>query len=99
MLISQILWYLLIHFHDSVGILLVFIVFRIVLNTLKIVDYIPVIGFLNKLGGAAVSFFISFIIIYVICSAVFSYVPQEALDSVGLTKQAIKGSILLSAFI
>lgn len=73
-------------------------IFRKLIKVLKIVDHIPVIGFLNKAGGAVAGFLVDFIIIYVICSFLFTIVPAAAWTEIGLTGAVIKNTILLSVF-
>ena len=72
-------------------------IFRKLIKVLKIVDHIPVIGFLNKAGGAVAGFLVD-LIIYVICSFLFTIVPAAAWTEIGLTGAVIKNTILLSVF-
>lgn len=74
------------------------IVFRWGLKILNLVDRIPVIGFINHFGGAVCGFLVSFILIYLLVNLVFGVVPQNALDGIGLTKDAVGHSVLLGAF-
>lgn len=74
-------------------------IFRKLIKVLKIVDHIPVIGFVNKAGGAVAGFLVDFTIIYVVCSFLFTIVPAEAWAEIGLTKSVIKHTILLSVFV
>lgn len=74
-------------------------VFRKLIKVLKIVNHIPVIGFLNKAGGALAGFVVDFIIICVICSFLFTIVPTAAWAEIGLTRAVIKNTILLSVFV
>ncbi len=74
-------------------------VFRKLIKVLKIVDHIPLIGFLNRVGGAIAGFLVDFIIIYVICSFLFTIVPASAWTEIGLTRAVIKNTILLSVFV
>ena len=74
-------------------------IFRKLIKVLKIVDHIPVIGFLNKAGGAVAGFLVDFIIIYVICSFLFTIVPAAVWTEIGLTGAVIKNTILLSIFV
>ncbi len=75
------------------------VVFRWGLKLLNLVDRIPVIGFINHFGGAVCGFLISFILIYLLVNLVFGVIPQDILDGFGLTREAVRHSILLSAFI
>ena len=63
-----------------------------------IVDHIPVIGKINKAGGAIVGFLITFIILYVVGNALFTLLPQTMLDGWGFTKEAIAKTYLLQIF-
>lgn len=75
------------------------LIFRRLIKILKIVDHIPVIGLVNKVGGAIAGFIVDFIIIYVICYFLFTIVPADAWAKIGLTKAVIKNTILLSVFV
>ena len=91
------------HAAYSISFIIAFIIINAVLRhlikILKIVDHIPVIGVLNHIGGAVVGFLVDFVIILIICSIVFKWVPQGILDSIGFTKSAINNSMLLSVFV
>lgn len=78
--------------------LIALVILRQLVNVLKIVDHIPVAGTLNRIGGAVAGLVLNVIIIYILLSIFFVIVPQEFLDSLGLTKNAIENSILLQAF-
>lgn len=68
------------------------------ISLLHIVDHIPVIGKINKAGGAIVGFLITFIILYVVGNALFTLLPQTMLDGWGFTKEAIAKTYLLQIF-
>ena len=68
------------------------------IGLLHIVDHIPVIGKINKAGGAIVGFLITFIILYVVGNALFTLLPQTMLDGWGFTKEAIAKTYLLQIF-
>ena len=74
------------------------IVLRWVLQLLNLVDRIPVIGFVNHFAGAVCGFLIAFLLIYLLVSLIFGWVPQSALDRIGLTRTAVEHSVLLGAF-
>ncbi len=82
--------------------IVVFVIAILVLNfvvqILKIVDRIPVVGTLNKCGGALLGLVTEFIIIYIIFVIVFTLVPQASFDKIGLTKEVIRETKLLSFF-
>ena len=73
--------------------------FRKLIKLLKIVDHIPVIGFVNRVGGAIAGFLVDFVIIYVVFYFLFTIVPTDAWAEIGLTKAVIKNTILLSVFV
>lgn len=75
------------------------LVFSFVVQLLKIVDRIPVVGTLNKCGGALLGLVTEFIIIYIICTVLFSLVPQSTFDKIGLTKDIIRETKLLQFFV
>ncbi len=68
------------------------------IKALHLIDYIPVVGKLNKIGGAVVGFIAEFIFIYVICSILFGIIPQTMLDQWGLSEDVISQTYLLQAF-
>lgn len=75
-----------------------FIILRHAANIFKITSHLPVIGKLDRIGGAIAGFLVDFIIIYIVCNIFFGMMPQELLDNIGLTKKAVEGSVLLQAF-
>lgn len=78
---------------------LIGLVFRKLIKILKIVDHIPVIGFVNRLGGAIVGFLVTFIMIYIIIDILFTILPQPELNAIGLTKKVIDDTVFLSVFV
>ncbi len=78
--------------------LIVYILSCFLLRSLKILDHLPVFDKLDHICGAAAGFLLDFILICIICSMIFKTVPQGILDSIGLTKNAIESSLLLSVF-
>lgn len=75
------------------------IVFRYVVLILKLVDKIPVIGTLDKIGGAILSFVVAFIVVYFAVNLLFHGVPQSILDSWGWTKEAVRKTMFISALL
>ena len=75
------------------------LIFNHLVHILKIVDRIPVVGTLNKFGGALIGFVTEFILVYIICAVFFTFAPQSALDSIGLTQAVIRETSLLQFFI
>ncbi len=80
-----------------------FFVIQIVLmqliKVLKIVDYIPVVGKINKLGGAVAGFLWMFVVVLLVSNVFFTYVPKEARKEMGITKKAAKETVLFQAFV
>ena len=78
--------------------LIIYILASFLINALKIVGMLPVIDKIDHICGAAAGFLLDFIIISIICGMIFKTVPQEMLDSIGLTQNAVESSLLLSVF-
>ena len=74
------------------------LVFNHLVHILKIVDRIPVVGTLNKFGGALLGFVTEFIIVYIICAVLFSFLPQSTFDGIGLTQPIINETYFLHFF-
>ena len=74
------------------------IVLRWIVQLFNLVDRIPVIGFVNHLAGAVCGFLVAFLLIYLLVSLILGWVPQAALDQIGLTRTAVEHSVLLGAF-
>lgn len=74
------------------------LVFLIVVSALKLVDHIPVLGKLNKLGGAVLGFFWMFLLCLLLGNVFFTYVPKELRHQWGFTKKAVQNTVLLSVF-
>ena len=87
----------------SVVFFLAFVVLEFLLlhlvNGLKIIDSVPVVGKLNKLGGAVVGFFLVFLILLLVGNIFFTYIPKEAQREMGFTKKAVKETVLLNVFV
>ena len=75
------------------------LVFGHVVHILKIVDRIPVVGTLNKFGGALLGLVTEFIIVYLICAVLFTLIPQSTFNQIGLTEEIIRETTLLQFFI
>lgn len=75
------------------------VVFRRVVTVLKLVDKLPVIGPLDRIGGGICGFLIAFVLVYLLVNLVFGMVSQQVLDSWGLTEEAVRHSTLLSSFL
>lgn len=74
-------------------------VLRHVVGVLKLVDYIPVVGTLNKLGGAVIGFVAEFIFFFILGRVLFGLIPMESWAQIGLTREMIEKSYLLQAFV
>lgn len=70
-----------------------------VVRLLKLVDHIPVVGTLNKAGGALVGFLVDFIFLFILGRVLFGVVPWEAWEQIGLTREMVASSYLLRAFV
>lgn len=94
---------------DAAGSMAYSIIFAVVLiiaavvlghlaGVFKIASHLPVIGKLDRLGGAIAGFITSFIIIYLLSCIFFAFVPQETLAGWGITEETVQDSLLLKAF-
>lgn len=87
----------------SVLFFIAFFVLELVLmhlvNVLKVVDHIPVVGKINKLGGAVVGFFWVFLILLLLGNVFFTYIPKEVQHQMGFTRKAVKETVLLNVFV
>lgn len=68
-------------------------------QVLKIVDWIPVVGFLNRAGGAFIGFITAFFVFHILLGFLFQAVPQEFWERWGLTQEVIDRTYLLKAFL
>lgn len=68
-------------------------------NGFKLVDCIPVVGKLNKLGGAVAGFLWVFLLCLVLGNVFFTYIPKEMQHRMGFTEQAVQETVLLSVFV
>lgn len=68
------------------------------IKVLHIVDYVPVVGKVNKAGGAVVGFLVEFVVFYFIWTVIFNVTPQSILDQYGLTENVISHTFILQAF-
>lgn len=87
----------------SILFFIAFIVLEFVLlhlaNSLKLIDHIPVVGKLNKIGGAVVGFFWVFLLLLLFGNVFFTFMPVEMQRSMGFTKKAIKQTVLFQVFV
>ena len=75
------------------------LVFRQLTSILKLVDKIPVIGTLNKAGGAVIGFLVQFLFLYILGRILFGIFPMQLWEERGLTKEIINQTYLLQAFV
>lgn len=75
------------------------LVLRHLLAVLKLVDKIPVIGFVNRVGGAVCGVLVEFLIFYLIIGLIFGLMPPSLLEEWGLTAEAVKQTVLLRVFV
>lgn len=78
--------------------LLEFILFRVV-HALKLIDHVPVLGRLNRLGGAVLGFFWVFLLCLLLGNVFFTYVPKELQHQWGFTKTEVQNTVLLNVFV
>lgn len=74
------------------------IICRYLVQVLRLVDKLPVVGTLDKFGGAVVGFVVAFIVLYFVINLFFDIVPQSTLDGMGWTKEAVQKTCSLKAF-
>ncbi len=75
------------------------VVLHRVVGVLKRVDYIPVVGALNKFGGAVIGFVAEFVFFFILGRILFGLIPMESWAQIGLTPEMIEKSYLLQAFV
>lgn len=75
------------------------ILFSRLIVLLKLVDRIPVVGQVNRLGGAVVGFFGVFLLLFLMGQLFFGLVPSQILLDWGFTKKALEDTILLHSFV
>lgn len=67
-------------------------------NLLKIIDEIPLIGLVNRLGGAIAGFFWIFFVLVLIGSIFFGMLPGDLLAGWGFSREAVEQTVLLKSF-
>ncbi len=70
-----------------------------VMRLVKIVDKIPVLGALDRAGGAVAGFFAAFVIFCVFFYILDIAVPEEVWNGWGLTRAEVDGTYLLKVFL
>lgn len=75
------------------------VVLHRVVGVLKLVDYIPVVGALNKFGGAVIGFVAEFVFFFILGRILFGLIPMESWAQIGLAGEMIEKSYLLQAFV
>ena len=103
-LVSGGIAYFLAHMTGSISLYGVFFVIAIAVlgkavKVVRIVDWIPVVGTVNKAGGALVSFVIASLVCYILFGFLFYMSPQEVWEQWGLTQEVIDGTYLLRSFL
>ena len=80
---------------------IVFVVAFIVLSIIcrYLVQVLPVVGTLDKFGGAVVGFVVAFIVLYFVINLFFDIVPQSTLDGMGWTKEAVQKTMFIKGFL
>ena len=74
------------------------IICRYLVQVLRLVDKLPVVGTLDKFGGAVVGFVV-FIVLYFVINLFFDIVPQSTLDGMGWTKEAVQKTMFIKGFL
>lgn len=82
----------------TVSFLIAILVLRHLIKILNLVDRIPVIGTLNRLGGAIVGFVVAFVLLYALCGLVLRMFPQTTVDEWGLTEEVIAHTYIFRVF-
>ena len=82
-----------------VSFLIALLVLRHVVKILNLVEHIPVLGTINRLGGAIVGFTVAFVLLYVVCSLLFRMLPQTTMDEWGLTEEVIEKTHIFRVFV
>lgn len=75
------------------------VIFLLLVRMLKPVDKLPVVGKLNKLGGAVFGFLWVFILCLLLGNVFFTYVPKQVRRQMGLGKRAVQETVLLNVFV
>lgn len=78
--------------------LIAFVIFLQVVKVVKIVDCIPVIGALDRAGGALAGFLFAFLVSYFLFHFLHEGIPQAVWREWGITKATVNQSYLLQAF-
>lgn len=69
------------------------------INGFRLLDDIPVVGKLNKLGGAVVGFLWVFLLCLLLGNVFFTFIPEELQKKMGFTKKAVQETVLLNVFV
>lgn len=75
-----------------------FVLLRLI-NGFRLLDDIPVVGKLNKLGGAVVGFLWVFLLCLLVGNVFFTYIPKELQHKMGFTEKAVQETVLLNVFV
>ena len=75
------------------------IICRYLVQVLRLVDKLPVVGTLDKFGGAVVGFVVAFVVLYFVINLFFDIVPQSTLDGMGWTKEAVQKTMFIKGFL
>jgi len=78
---------------------IVFAVFWKIAKLIKIVDWIPVVGTMDRIGGAIAGFCTAFLICYFLFHFLGAVIPQRVWNEWGLTKEVVDKTYLLQAFL
>lgn len=75
------------------------VVFHFLVIGLRLIDKIPVVGNVDRIGGAVVSFVVAFTVLYFFVNCFFHTIPQSTLDSWGWTKEAQHKTMFISGLL
>lgn len=79
--------------------LIAFVLLWRAVKLVKIVDWIPVVGGLDRLGGAVVGFGLAFLVCLVLFSFLGAALPVKTWNEWGLTREMIDKTYILRVFL
>lgn len=83
------------------GVLFIVLLFAFyhLVKVVDVVNWIPIVGTLNRLGGAVLGFMTAFLWCYVIFTFLEAALPKDVWVQWGLTKDVIANTYILQAFL
>lgn len=79
-------------------VVLLFVLYHLV-KVVDVVNWLPIVGTVNRLGGAVLGFVTAFLWCYLIFSFLGAVVPQHVWSQWGLTRSVIANTYLLQIFL